>query len=262
MAKQNGRPKPPIPWKLLLRLEPELRSHCYAQIVVGAVAEIHFVAYIKTQTDWASKSFHTYARIKDAVCIALGNAIHRAHKAADRALVRGVEVDESALQRAEETPRAGAGDELRSKQASQAAKAGAVEAGKSTGGRSGSGVALEVIGHLRFELQVTIHVEIEVRADTQGVEIVSRSQPQIVRLHADLAMTIRATFIVPLRDGAGTSVLRCGRGTWRRRGRARSRCSRGGRLLSLITIRGRRLAAGGSLAASRRRTLRRCGALA
>jgi hypothetical protein len=76
-------------------------------------------------------------------------------------------------------------------------------------------------------------------------------------------VTIRATFVVPLRDGAGTGVLRGGRGTGcgRTRSGARSRGGGGGRLLSRLITSSGRLAAG-SLATSRRRSLRRCGALA
>jgi len=202
----------PAAFQVSYLLEAELRSRGYAQVVVGAVIEIHFVADINTQADRAGERFHTDTGIEDAVSVARSHAIHRANEAGDRSVIRGVEVDEATLQGSEEAPCPGAGDDLRTEQAGQAAQPDAVEAGESAEGRGTSNVALKVVGHLRFQLDVTAKIEVEVRADAEGVQVIRICEAQIVCLHAEFAVMVRTAFIVSLRNGARAGgVLRCGR---------------------------------------------------
>ena len=114
---------------------------------------------------------------------------------------------------------------------------------------------VEVVGHLRFQLEVTIGVEIEVGADAEGIQVVEIRESEIVRLHPEFAVAIRAALIVALRNRAGSGVVLRGRRT-RRRGALRSRARRGGRsggrLLRLVAGSGRLTTASGRASGGRR----------
>jgi hypothetical protein len=245
---------------VLNSLEADLWSCGYAQVVMGAVVEVHLIANVHAQADRSGKGLDANARIEDAERPEVGDAADGTNEAGDRPVIGSVEVQEASLQGPEYAPRAGPGDDLRSEQTGQAAQPSAVEAGEAAGVGRGGCVALEVVSHLRFELEVTTHVEVEVGPDAERVQVVEIRQAKIVRLHTELTMVIRAALVIPLRDGRSARILRgrraCRRGGLRRG--ARRGCSRGSGLLRLVA-RGGRLASGGRLATSGRRLTARRG---
>jgi hypothetical protein len=254
ITKEMGGRSRPLIKQIQQCLKADLRPRRYAQIVVRPVVEVHLIANVHPQADRSGKGLDANARIEHAERPEVGDAADGTNEAGDRPVIGGVEVQEASLQGPEYAPRAGPGDDLRSEQAGQAAQPGAVEAGKAAGVGRGGCVALEVVSHLRFELEVTTHVEVEVGPDAERVQVVEIRQAKVVRLHTELAMVIRAALVIPLRDGRSARVLSgrraCRRGGLRRG--ARRGCSRGSGLLRLVA-RGGRLASSGRLATSGRR---------
>jgi hypothetical protein len=218
-----------------------------------SVTEVHHVANINTQSDRTSESFNADTRIKDAECIAGGYAADRPDKAAENPFIRGIEIDKSALECPEDTPRSGTGDQLRTEEPRQTAQTDTVEAGKPSEAGRGRNVALEIVSHLGFELHVTIQVEIDIRSYADRIQIVRIGHTQIIREHADLTVTIRAALVIPLRQGAGAASRITRRGGAGRRSGGLRRCrrrscrGRGGRLGA---IGGRCLASSGGRRAS------------
>ena len=168
------------------RLEAKLWSQANSQIIVRAVQEVDVIADFGSNPDRAGKSFEASARIDCELRAAICEA-HGIRKAGGGILIGDAEIIESNFARHEHAEWTRAGLELRSKKAVQRAETRCHRFRRDTVAE-GLGIAsLEIISHLRFNLNAGVNVESGSATNSQEIlRWRGVTEPEIIGEGSDL----------------------------------------------------------------------------